>query len=185
MKKLLAVMGISAWLLVTYWLFWPYTPMRIDKFILDKEVVAQGDRICFTFDGAKLLPLPANVVIELVNGEAILIATYFVNNPVGTVLKSRCFNIPYHVMPKKDYQIKWTATWQVNPLRNIIKTVQSGKFEVAENHNLKGPKGDAGKQGIQGKTGAKEEGRTIFGCKPGPEGKQGKPGKSCVGKECK
>jgi hypothetical protein len=162
MKKLFAAMGISVWLIVTYWLYWPYNPIRIDKFILDKEVVSQGEQICFRFEGEKYLDLPANVTIELVNGESIQIATYIATNPPGTVLRSRCFNIPYHVMPKKDYQIKWTGNYHVNPIRHVIKTTQSEKFEVTENHNLKGLKGDTGKQG---KTGAEGKGRgfTVFG----------------------
>ena len=119
-----------------YWLLWPYNPIRIDEFIVDKETATQGEKVCFYFKGEKLLNMPARVILELVDGEAIEIMRYEANNPVGCILKSRCFNVPYSIMPKA-YTIKWTGTYDVNHIRKVRKIVESKPILITENKRLK------------------------------------------------
>jgi hypothetical protein len=144
----IVIMGYGG--LVTYWLVAPYEPMRIDYFILDKQVVMQGERMTFTFKGEKFLPVHADVVLELVNGETFQLMSYYVNNNVGSVLKPRPFNIPYHVQPGK-YRLRWTGSWRVNPIRVIKKSITSDWIEVVCNTRLKGVNGKQGPQGVPGK----------------------------------
>jgi hypothetical protein len=104
----------------------------------------------FTFKGEKFLPVHADVVLELVNGETIQLMSYYVNNSVGDVLKPRPFSIPYHVQPGK-YRLRWTGSWQVNPVRIIKKTVSSDWIDVTCNTRLKGMPGATGAKGAPGK----------------------------------
>jgi hypothetical protein len=131
---LLSVLGFIC--LFFYWLLWPYDPIRIDKFNVDKTTAMQGERICFVFEGEKLLALPANVVVELVDGEAIQIMTYTANNDVGCIMKSRCFNVPYVITPK-SYKIRWTAEYPVNHIRKVREVATSDFIKITENPRLK------------------------------------------------
>jgi hypothetical protein len=136
-----------------WWLLYPYKPMRVDKFNVyhEGELIHHGDMVCFQFEGAKLMSIPASIVIELVNGEAIFIMAYTSNNPVGTTFKKRCFIMPYHINPAR-YQLRWSGTYSTNPLRDIRMVTYSEYIDVA-NGGLKGEKGDTGKQGKIGVTG--------------------------------
>jgi hypothetical protein len=142
---------IASFCTAIYWRLWPYDPIRIDKFCVDKTVVSRGEEICFVFKGEKLLPLPAHIVVDLVNGETIPIMTYQSNNKVGPILSPRCFIMPSHVKLRKDYRIKWTATYNPNPIRIIIEDGLSDPIEVIDSTN--GNQGKQGIQGIQGKPG--------------------------------
>jgi hypothetical protein len=131
---------------------YPYQPIRVDKFCIDKTVVTHGEKVCFRFEGEKFMPVPVNVLIELANGENIEIMKYTSNNPVGTTFKQRCFLMPHHVIPNR-YQIRWTGVYPVNALNR--KTVSSQWITVVSDPLTKGEKGDPGPQGKQGAKGDK------------------------------
>ena len=172
---------------IVYLLAWPYNPIRIDDLNLSKTEVAQGEELCFQFQGEKLLPVPVKVIIELVNGEAIHIMSYEANNPVGEKFKARCFDVPYNVKPNR-YQLRWSGGYQVNPLRTILRTKLSEWITVTKGTWLQGIQGKTGKTGKQGMEGPKGDkgdkgGISLFG--EGKQGVQGVPGKNCTGKNCK
>jgi hypothetical protein len=149
---------------VGYQLFWPYNPIRVDRINIDKAVVAHGEKICFQFEGAKFMPVPVNVIIELVNGESFEIMKYSSNNAVGTKFKKRCFIVPHHIPPTK-YQLKWSGVYPINALRHIPKSKLSDWIEVVEANSVLGSKGEKGEQ-----------------VDPGRPGKDGKAGKDFWGK---
>lgn len=126
---IIAALLLSVWLKMGWDLFYPYDPIQIDKFTVDKTVVQSGERMCFQFEGEKFYNVPASVVLELTNGESIALMSYDANNPAGKVLRKRCFTIPHHTFPGK-YQIRWTAIYQMNSFRTVRKTVKSDWIEV-------------------------------------------------------
>lgn len=140
-------------LILFYWSMYPYEVLRIDSFNIDKEVVLQGERVCFQFEGEKYYDVSDTATVELVNGEAIRIMTYLANTPKGTVFKVHCFNIPYEVSPDQ-YQIRWTGKWKMNPIREVSETVNSKVITVMEEKRLKGLPGDPGQRGAKGERGA-------------------------------
>jgi hypothetical protein len=130
LEVLLSLFGISL-LYLMFLAFYPYEPVRIDKFLIDKPKVSVGEKLCFQFAGEKFHAVPVEVSIELMDGENYFIMSYDSNNPVGCVFKKRCFIIPYHVEPGK-YRLRWTGIYVMNMFNHIRKTVQSDMFEVED-----------------------------------------------------
>jgi hypothetical protein len=152
--------------------WYPYTPLRIDSFPLDKTEVLQGGEICFTVNGEKFYDIPVDVNIELINGESMSMVNYRANNPKGLLHKTRCFVIPYHVKPGY-YQVRWSGVYQMNAF-NYVRLVQLSDWVVVAADRI----GERGRRGQIGDTGAKgEKGDTggIFGGK-GDKGNKGDRG---------
>jgi hypothetical protein len=124
-------------ILFAYWLFWPYEIIRLGKFCVDTFQVEQGREICFVFEGEKLIDLPGEVLLELVNGHVETIKSYKVQNRPGEKLKKRCISIPYQAKPEKDYHLRWTVTYHPNPIRSVSYMRESPHFEVLVNPRLK------------------------------------------------
>ena len=110
---------------------YPYEPVRIDKFLISKNKVVVGEKLCFQFTGQKFYSVPVTVSIELTNGENYFVMSYDSNNPVGSVFKKRSLIIPYHVEAGK-YRLRWTGVYQMNPFNIVRRTVLSDAFEVEE-----------------------------------------------------
>ena len=162
---------------------YPYNPSRIDKIEVDKTNIARGERLRYTVIGEKFMDLPAAITIELINGESYPMMSYTGNMPVGKLKRSRTFIIPTHIIPGR-YRVSYTGVYPVNGIRHITRKQQSEWITVTPeiNHGTQGVQGVQGKQGIQGKPG----GISLFGKgEPGPQGKTGRPGKSCSGDSCK
>jgi hypothetical protein len=139
--------GILAW--------FPYNPLRLDSFTLDKTEVCRGEKVCFKITGEKFYPVPVHVSVELINGESIAIVNYVSNHPVGEGFKPRCFNIPYHIEPKK-YQLRWTGVYQMNAFNYVRRTALSEWITIRPGTAfLRGDKGDTGKTGAKGDKGDK------------------------------
>lgn len=140
-------------ILLTYWSAYPYEVVRIDSFNIDREVVAQGERICFQFEGEKYYDVSDTAAIELINGEAFRIMTYLANAPKGTKFKVHCFNVPFYISPGQ-YQIRWIGRWKINPIREESKTIDSKFITVVTETRSKGLMGDPGQRGAKGERGA-------------------------------
>jgi hypothetical protein len=112
-------------------LIWPYDPIAIKDISINKTQVEVGDEICYTVNGCKKMALPADVTISLMNGEVFPIMHYRTNMPTGKLIRNRCFNIPSHIKPGK-YRIYWTAEYQVNAFRKVVKNYNTNVFEVVE-----------------------------------------------------
>jgi len=126
-------------------IWWPYNPVRVDNFIIEKTILNQGESTYFQFQGEKFYNIPCHVSIELVNGENFAIMSYVSNNPKGTIFKKRSFIIPYHI-PAGKYQLRWTGVYEMNPLNSVTKVAYS-KFITILNKDLHGEKGDKGDKG--------------------------------------
>lgn len=128
-----AVVTVTWASVFTYWQFAHYEPIRVDALMLDKYETIHGEKVCFAISGEKFYNIPSKVTIELVDGEAIHIMSYLSHHPPGTRFKPRCFLVPPHAMPKSNYVVRWSATYHVNPIRDIVATKDSAFL------NVKGP----------------------------------------------
>jgi hypothetical protein len=159
---------------VAFLTFYPYEPLRIDAFIVDKTEAVRGEKVCFRLIGEKFYPIPVKVSIELIDGENIAIVNYVSNNPVGKGFHPRCFNVPYHVEPK-EYKLRWTGVYEMNGFNHVRKTAMSEIIKILPGPKmLRGDKGDVGAKGDKGDKGEKG-GVNLFG--EGPRGPEGKPGR--------
>jgi hypothetical protein len=117
--------------LLATWLWLPQDPVRIDKIKIEPVAVRIGEKFCFQFTGEKYIAAPVAVSVELVNGEAYEIMKYSSNTPVGNVFKKRCFVVPPYVLPGR-YHIRWSGTYHVNFINDVIKTADSECFDVVK-----------------------------------------------------
>jgi hypothetical protein len=120
---------------ISYLMFWPFDPLTDIKITVKELVVNPGGRQCFTVTGMKLLPAPADVLVEMVNGELIPIMSFSSNESVGRFTLSRCFNVPYQLEPppdesREEYAVRLTAVYHVNPLNDITEVEKSNCFRV-------------------------------------------------------
>ena len=114
-------------ILVQMW--WPVTPVRIDKISVSKSIVSRGEAVYFQFQGEKFLQIPVHVTLELVNGERIALVNYLSNNPIGKLCVKRNIVIPFHIIPGQ-YQLKWTGVFEVNALRTVTYSAKSDWITV-------------------------------------------------------
>ena len=145
---LLKWFGFCFAILVIYWLFWPYEPIRVDTINVWPTTVKQGEEVHFQFVGEKFMPFPVDALIEVTNGSSIEIMTYKSNQPKGTNFKIRSFIMPFTVKPE-NVRIRWTGVYHVNPIRNIVFTKTSDFIKVLPDLT----QGEQGKRGIQGRPG--------------------------------
>jgi hypothetical protein len=108
---------------------YPYEPLRVDKFIVDKDVAKRGEKVCFQFEGEKYYDVYTEATVELVNGEAFHIMSYSLNMTKGTDFKQRCFMIPASICPS-GYRIRWTGSFDINPLNHPKRVFYSDLIEV-------------------------------------------------------
>jgi hypothetical protein len=142
LAALIISVSVMAW--------YPYNPLRVDEFYIDKSEVCQGEKVCFRVLGEKFYAKPVKVTVELVNGEGYFMVSYGANNPVGTSFPPRCFSIPYHVTPDL-YRIRWTGVYEMNAFNYVTVVVYSKWLRVY----LGGLESRRGEQGPRGKKGAK------------------------------
>ena len=79
-------------ILMSIWAYQKYHPVeviRVDHILFDKTEYARGENVVFTFIGEKFRDIPADILVELVNGERIMAKRYSSNNPVGKIFKPR------------------------------------------------------------------------------------------------
>lgn len=127
-----AVATVSWASVFTYWQFADYEPIRVDALMLDKYEAQHGEKVCFSIHGEKYVNIPSKVSIELVDGEAIHLMSYMSHHPPGVKFRPRCFLVPPHAVPKSHYVVRWTATYQVNPIRDVVVTKDSAFISVKE-----------------------------------------------------
>ncbi len=117
---------------VTYWLFWPYTPFVIDGPIrvtnLNRQVVV-GEYLDYEKDVEKKLPVPATIYKWLMNDYVIAYTPITGNIPVGKRTMRVKLKIPQSAEPG-IYKFKWEGHYQVNPIRTVIVIGWSEPFEV-------------------------------------------------------
>jgi hypothetical protein len=106
---------VSILAIVCYQIFYPHKVMRIDKIVVSNTTMHRGSVEWFQFEGEKFIPITAHINVEMSNGRSYHLMSYESDNPVGSKFVPRAFIVPNHILPGK-YRIKWTGTYDVNPL---------------------------------------------------------------------
>jgi len=115
---------ISILFLVVY----PYDPITVDSFIVDKYEVIPGDKVTFHFKGKKNYNVSPTISIDLVDGEHFHVMDYPGTNPKGIIDNKRSFIVPN--IPAKKYRLRWSATYQINAFANPRRTVETDWITV-------------------------------------------------------
>lgn len=113
-----------------YKAFYPFEPIRMDSFYIDKQVLRHGEKFCIQMVGEKLLDVPVDVTISFANGESYQVVKYSSNVHVGSYFPKRCFLTP-HIMPGK-YKVRWTGAYHVNNFQTVTRTILSDWVEVLD-----------------------------------------------------
>ena len=109
--------------------YYPYDPLEIVSFTVDKQTVCQGGKICYNLKGEKFYSLPAFVTISLINGESIPIVSYVANNKKGHIDAGRCILLPSKLEHPR-YRIQWMAVYLFPMYGTATETVESNWIEV-------------------------------------------------------
>ena len=126
------LMSVSAYLLVTFWLFWPYTPIVINSIvIMNKDDIYAGGVLRYETDYTKTHSYPVvSVVRQLIDGAVIVLAP----GKASKLPKSQSkvaveVPIPGFACVGK-YRFRLEATYQVNPIRTVSVVALSDEFEI-------------------------------------------------------
>ena len=126
---------VGLYLLMTYWLFWPYSVMEIEEpiQIMNPDKIAYaGKNLEYELKYTKKVSLQAVVNKNLVNDYIITLSPALGNLPTGKDMKKKVVvSIPGYACPGK-YRLRWVATYQVNPLRQIQVEAWSEEFLIRE-----------------------------------------------------
>jgi len=131
-EKIFMFMAGSMYLLVTFWLFWPCTPLVIQESIkiLNKDkVVQQGGELIYEVCYDKRVETQISIVKHLVNSYMITYSPVDGNLLYGKGKVKRKMPIPLSADLGK-YKMWWTTEVPVNPLRKTLVGAWSEEFEV-------------------------------------------------------
>ena len=126
------LMCLSAYLLITYWLWWPYEPMVIHSIeILNKDEVYTGEYLDYQVSYTKKATHPVVLVTrQLVDGAIIILKPGQATRlPVGTHQLTARVKIPEYAC-SEETRFLLTAAYQVNPIRQVVVSTVSKPFEV-------------------------------------------------------
>jgi hypothetical protein len=136
MKKFYEQILVILWIVLTtlflsilFLIWYPYKPLEIDSFTVDRTYTCRGGELCYTITGTKNYNMPTDVTIELIDGVSVAIMSYTANMPAGKIVRKRCFNIPYHVQ-KGKYRVNWTGVYVMNSLNHVRVRAQSEIVDI-------------------------------------------------------
>ena len=121
--------------LFSYWLFWPYKPIVIQepiKIMNPGKIVYAGKPLIYEMDMDKRMAAPCTITKQLINGVIITSSPIIGNMPVGKTKKNYSWRIPEYA-ETDQFIMKWTATYSVNPIRNITVVAETEPFNVVGN----------------------------------------------------
>jgi hypothetical protein len=126
-------MGLSLYLLVSFWLFWPYEPIVIHdiKIMNPDSVVYLGEDLVYETDYTKEKSYPvANVTRQIVDGTVIVLGPGKKSRiPIGSHKLRVHVRIPENCCVGV-YRFHLTAEYQVNLLRTVTATFITKPFEI-------------------------------------------------------
>ena len=136
-SKIMFGMAISVYLLVTYWLWWPfYDPMKINSIKVLTDPTYAGGTMLYEVDYSKTTAYPVVVVSrQLIDGTVITLAPVKGSHlPLGDNTIRVPVTIPANCC-EGIYTLHLSATYQINPLRTITIESTSPPFTV-KNRNI-------------------------------------------------
>ena len=118
--------------IIGYYLFYPYNPLEIQEpvKVITKEV-KPGDIIFVEFTFKKNTTVRPEISLALVDGVVFNIPDYSPINPTGETKDKRVgvLVVPTSV-PCGEYNLKWVASYKMNPLRIVDVPYESEKFYI-------------------------------------------------------
>ena len=134
--KVLAFSFFLGYLLITYWLFWPYTPIVCDKINIlnDGKVVVVGDILWYQADIDKKTDQSSIIYHQLLNDFVIDYSPSTGTLPKGKRTITYPLEIPKYAQPG-EYKLKWEGHYQVNPIREVTVIVWSEPFQIVAAEN--------------------------------------------------
>jgi hypothetical protein len=117
-----------------WWTVYPYNPITIEspiKIMNPGKVVRAGDLLVYKIKYEKKMNVYGMLKRKLINSYKIDLADSVATAPAGKDCDQVKISIPRFADPGV-YYLWWSASYQVNPLRTIIVSVESEKFEVVK-----------------------------------------------------
>lgn len=131
---LLSLLGIYG--VISFWLFYPYTPGMIEepiKIINENQQLVPGEVLIYELDMNKLLPLSATISKQLIfeNGFVLTFTPIIGNIKEGEFVKLFPLETP-HFAPLGKCILKWEGIYHVNPIRDVSIIARSEPFWFTE-----------------------------------------------------
>jgi len=127
---------IVIYLVLTYWLLWPYVPIEIHNIeIMNKDNIAYaGDVLKYSVNYTKDYSYPVvKVTRQLIDGTVIVLPSGKTSRlPVGDHTVSVEVKIPDYIC-SNTYIFHLTAEYKVNPLRTVTVFARSKPFLIRRN----------------------------------------------------
>ena len=155
--RIMFLMSVSAYLLITFWLFWPYTPITIHSIdIINTDDIYAGEMLHYETKYTKTKSYPVvSVVRQIIDGAVIVLAPGKESRlPTGTWKVPVEVPIPGYACEGK-YIFHLTARYQVNPIRTVSVVAMSGPFKIKRRDTK------AIKELIESRTKGIQDGRVI------------------------
>ena len=133
-SKLILITVLGLYLIISYWLFWPYKPIVFqEQFQIQNEnkEVYPGDILFYSFKATKNMSRQVTITKQLLNDVIITCSPTIGNYPKGEIDKIFPVKIPLFAPPGK-YKMMWSGVYKVNPIREITVTNNSNEFYVVE-----------------------------------------------------
>ena len=157
-KRLVMVGTIVLYIILTFWILWPYNPTEIHSITVlnPNKTVKAGDFMVYEIKFTKHTNLTGVISKTISNG---LVIYYTDDSGIlpaqkEPYVKIRKVYVPHYADSGK-YQMNYSVKYPVNPLRDdvIVRAVSDGFWVV--NEAVPGPKGDMGPVGPVGPAGPK------------------------------
>jgi hypothetical protein len=140
MGRIIFLFLASAWLLIAYWLLWPYEPIKINdiKILNADNTIYAGDYLIYEVDYVKKHRYKVvKVIRQLVDGSVIIMKS----EPSNTGLPLGHHKVLVHA-PIPDYcytstfVFHLTAMYEVNPIRTVTVDYRTKPFKVRKRRCL-------------------------------------------------
>ena len=130
-KKVIAIFfftfAVIPQFLLIFWTLYPYKPLRIDNIEILSPVEV-GKPFTYKLTGEKYTDAPATISRQFVNGLTISMPIIASNVRQGSKDLLSSFILPY--LPAGKYYFRWSATYEVNPIRSVTVVGRSRDFEI-------------------------------------------------------
>lgn len=115
--------------IISYWSFFPYNPLVINTYRVQQKTVKSGSHMTYEIDFCKNMALSAEVTRSFVNGIVFNTDTITINNPAGCKTNFVSIQVPQEI-PSGVYRLRSTWVYKVNPIRDIVITMDTNTFEI-------------------------------------------------------
>ncbi len=128
------LLGTGVTLLLLIWNFYPYETIVFHDptFPIETKNIHAGDAITYHVDYCKHTDLPATVSRHIVNGYDYTMPSEFTDRPRGCHVVNVSFILPKETPSGTGYSAQIIYRYEVNPLRSILISHSTDKFNVLE-----------------------------------------------------